>query len=192
MTTLVERLQARRSTSAKHLTHPGPSDDDLAEVLRAAVAVPEHGAIRPWRFLLLRRAEQERLSAAFVADLLAQDPDADEAAIAKRRDGPLRSPLLIVVAARPQEHPKVPEVEQVVTAGLAAYVIQAAFADMGYGAVWVTGPPAYSLRIKAHLGLEPADHIVGFVHVGTPDPDAPRRAKSRPDPADFILNPPAG
>jgi len=191
VTPLVQRLQARQSTSAKTLTDPGPTDDELAEVLRAAVAVPEHGAIRPWRFLVLRRPDQERLSEAFVSDLLSDDPQADEAAIAKRRDGPLRSPLLIVVAASPRTHPKVPEVEQVVTAGLSAFVIQAAFDDMGYGAVWVTGPPAYSERIKAHLGLSAEDHIVGFVHVGTPRPDATRRRKDRPDPDAFVLIPPA-
>ncbi len=190
MTPLVNRLQARQSTSAKHLSEPGPGDDEIAEVLRAAVAVPEHGAIRPWRFLILRRADQERLSEAFVADLLADTPEADETAIAKRREGPLRSPLLIIVAASPREHPKVPEVEQVVTAGLAAYVIQASFADMGYGAVWMTGPPAYSDRIKAHLGLETGDHIVGFVHVGTRRPDMPQRRKDRPDADAFILTPP--
>jgi len=186
MTTLVERLQRRESTSAKYLTHPGPTDDELAEVLRAAVAVPEHGAIRPWRFLVVREPGQARLSEAFVADLLAEDPNAPEEEIAKRRDGPLRSPLLLVVTVSPRAHPKVPEVEQVVSGGLCAYVIQACFQDMGYGAVWVTGKPAYSHRIKAALGLEATDHIVGFVHVGTRAPEADGRRKSRPDPAGFV------
>jgi nitroreductase len=186
MTTLVERLQRRESTSAKHLTDPGPTDDELAEVLRAAVAVPEHGAIRPWRFLVLREPGQRRLSEVFVADLLSQNPDAPEEEIAKRRDGPLRAPLLLVVAASPRAHPKVPEVEQVVSAGLCAYVIQACFHDMGYGAVWVTGKPAYSDRVKGALGLEPADHIVGFVHVGTRGPEAGARPKARPDPGGFV------
>lgn len=186
MTTLVERLQARVSTSAKHLVAPGPSDDELAEVMRAAVAVPEHGAVRPWRFLVLREAGQRRLSEAFVADLLADQPNADEAEIAKRRDGPLRAPVLIVVASAPRPHPKVPEIEQVVTAGLSAYVIQACFQDMGYGAVWVTGRPAYSDRVKTALGLDPADHIVGFVHVGTRGPEAGSGRKTRPDPAAFV------
>ncbi|MBB4286222.1 nitroreductase family protein [Roseospira goensis] len=186
MTTLVERLQARQSTSAKHLTAPGPTDDELAEVFRAAVAVPEHGAIRPWRFLVVRERGQQRLSEVFVDDLLAEEPDAGEAEIAKRRDGPRRAPLLIVVAASPRAHPKVPEVEQVVTAGLAAFVIQSCFHDMGYGAVWVTGHPAYSDRVKAALGLAPTDHIVGFIHVGTRGPEAPNRRKTRPEPDAFV------
>jgi nitroreductase len=187
VTSLVERLQLRESTSAKHLTTPGPTDDELAEVLRAAVAVPEHGAIRPWRFLIVREEGQRRLSDVFVEDLLAGSPDAPETEIAKRRDGPLRSPLLIVVAVSPREHPKVPEIEQVVAGGLSAFVIQSCFHDMGYGAVWVTGNPAYSDRVKAALGLEPTDHIVGFVHVGTRGPGAqtaPR--KKRPEAGDFM------
>ncbi|WP_153340000.1 nitroreductase family protein [Roseospira navarrensis] len=187
MTTLVNRLQVRESTSAKHLTTPGPTDDELAEVMRAAVAVPEHGGIRPWRFLVVREAAQRRLSDVFVEDLLADSPDASETEIAKRRDGPLRSPLLIVVAVSPREHPKVPEVEQVVAGGLSAFVLQSCFHDMGYGAVWVTGNPAYSPRVKAALGLAPTDHIVGFVHVGTRGPDAPPTPrKARPDPTAFL------
>jgi len=187
VTTLVERLQVRESTSAKHLTAPGPTDDELSEVLRAAVAVPEHGAIRPWRFLIVREAGQRRLSDIFVEDLLADHPDASEQEIAKRRDGPLRSPLLIVIAASTRDHPKVPEVEQVVAAGLSAFVIQSCFHDMGYGAVWVTGNPAYSDRVKASLGLDPADHIVGFVHVGTRGPGAHAAPqKKRPDPTDYV------
>ncbi|MBB4265909.1 nitroreductase family protein [Roseospira visakhapatnamensis] len=185
--TLVERLRVRESTSAKYLVDPGPSDDDIHAVLAAAVAVPEHGAVRPWRFLVLREEGQRRLSTVFVDDLLRDQPDADAAAIAKRRAAPLRSPLLIVVAAEIRDdHPKAPPVEQVVSAGLAAYVIQACFADMGYGAVWVTGPPAYSDHVKDSLGLAPKDAIVGFIHVGTRGADAPPGPKRRPDPANHV------
>lgn len=185
--TLVERLRSRESTSAKHLVAPGPADEEIDAVLRAAVAVPEHGAIRPWRFLLVREDGQQRLSDVFVEDLLRERPDASAAEVDKRRAAPLRSPLLIVVAAEVREdHPKTPPVEQVVSAGLAAYVIQACFADMGYGAVWVTGPPAYSDHVKTALGLTPKDAIVGFIHVGTRGPDTPPGPKRRPDPADYV------
>ncbi|MBB4313336.1 nitroreductase family protein [Roseospira marina] len=188
MTSLVQRLQVRESTSAKNLTTPGPTDDELAEVMRAAVAVPEHGAIRPWRFLMVREAGQRRLSEVFVDDLLAVDPEASETEIAKRRDGPLRSPLLIVVAVSPRAHPKVPEIEQVVAGGLSAFVIQSCFHDMGYGAVWVTGQPSYSERVKTALGLAPTDHIIGFVHVGTRGPGASASPpKKRPEPSDYIV-----
>jgi len=184
---LVESLRRRESTSAKYLTAPGPSDAEIMAALDAAVAVPEHGAIRPWRFLLLRGDGQQRLSDVFVEDLLRKNPNADEAEVAKRRDAPLRSPLLIVVAAEITEnHPKVPPVEQVVSAGLAAYVVQASFSDMGYGAVWVTGQPAYSEHVKAALGLAPKDAIAGFIHVGTRGPSAPPGPKKRPDAADFV------
>jgi len=184
---LVERLRRRESTSAKYLVSPGPSDEQIASVLQAAVTVPEHGAIRPWRFLLLREEGQQRLSDVFVEDLLRERPDATPDEVDKRRAAPLRAPLLIVVAAVIQEgHPKVPPIEQVVSAGACAYVIQACFADMGFGAVWVSGPPAYSEHVKETLGLAPKDAIVGFLHVGTRGPDAPPGPKRRPDPADYV------
>ncbi len=42
------------------------------------------------------------------------------------------------------------------------------------GAMWRTGPAAYEPAVKAYLGLQPRDHIVGFLYVGYPAaPPAP-------------------
>jgi nitroreductase len=38
---------------------------------------------------------------------------------------------------------------------------------LGYGAIWKTGAAAYDNDVKATFGLEPADHIVALIYVGT-------------------------
>jgi nitroreductase len=83
------------------------------------------------------------------------------------RDKMLRSPTLIVVGCSVREHPKVPEIEQIVAAGAAAENLFLAAHGLGYGVMWKTGPAAYDADVKATLGLEPSDHIVGIMHVGT-------------------------
>jgi nitroreductase len=83
------------------------------------------------------------------------------------RDKVLRSPTLIVVGCSVREHPKVPEIEQIVAVGAAAENLFLAAHGLGYGVMWKTGAAAYDPDVKATLGLNPSDHIVGIIHVGT-------------------------
>lgn len=118
-----------------------------------------------------------------MADGLAADnPQAGEAALAQIAKKPLRAPLLIaVIAAVNPDHPKIPEIEQVMCAGAAAQNIMLAAHALDYGCAWKTGGICYDTRIKTLLGLRPTDHIVGFMYLGTKDPDAPEIEFDRPD-----------
>ena len=117
------------------------------------------------------------------AALLRRDPGAG-AELDRERQKPLRAPLVLVVAAHITPGPKIPAVEQVLSAGAAAQNILLACHAMGYGAMWKTGPAAYDAGIKEALGLEAADEIAGFLYIGTPA--AGPKAPAPLDPADFL------
>lgn len=182
--TTIKLMKTRGSTPWRVLGEPGPNDDEIRDFLAAAVTVPDHGAIRPWRFLLVRGDARRRMAEIFTHALLARKPDADAATIEKDRERMRQVPLLIVVAARIHEnHPKVPPIEQIVSTGLAAQAILLAAQAKGYGGIMLTGDHAYDPNVKKALGLKDRHQIVGFVYIGTPEGEL--RPKKRPDAAKF-------
>ena len=107
--------------SAMALTGPAPGDADLDRILAAAARAPDHGKLRPWKFILVRGAARNRLGEIMADALTARDPDAPTQMVEAERGKPLRAPLVVVVASTADpEHPKIPEIEQVLSAGCAA------------------------------------------------------------------------
>ncbi|MDE3195571.1 MAG: nitroreductase [Acidobacteriota bacterium] len=175
-------LLSRASNGA--LTAPGPDDRQLRRIFEAAMRAPDHGKLRPWRFYVVRGEGLTRLAGLFAASARRRDPQASEAQIDKERGKPLRSPVLIVVVAKIAEGHKIPEIEQVLSAGAAAMNILNAAHSLGFGAKWVTGSNCYDPRFRADFGLDPTDRLIGFIHVGTAQTQI---AAERPDPSDFIV-----
>ncbi|SMF09055.1 Nitroreductase [Tistlia consotensis] len=181
----LDAILTRRSVPAQLLKEPAPSDDELAEVFAAAVTAPDHGAIRPWRFAVIRGEGLERLADLFGEALRRREPEVGEEVVEEARKKALRSPLVIAVWAEIREgHPKVPPIEQVVSTGAAVQNMLVALHAKGYGAIQLTGPNAHDPFVKAAFGLQPKDELVGFVYVGTPTD--PQPAKRRPEASDFV------
>lgn len=170
--------------SASRLQDPAPDEAALAAMFRSAVRAPDHGRLRPWRFILVRGKARERFGEVMADSLRARVPDATPEMLARERTKALRAPLIVVVAARVCAGGKIPEIEQVLSAGAAAQNIMLAAHALNYGAMWKTGAPAYDAGVKQALGLEPSDAIVGFIYLGTrAGPPAPA---ARPAPEDHI------
>jgi nitroreductase len=168
----IEALTTRASPIG--LSEPAPDGAALASMLRAAARAPDHGKMRPWRFIVVDGKARQALGDVLAAALKRREPDIPEAALDKERNKPLRAPLLVVVAAHLREHKGVPAVEQIVAVGAAAQNILVAAHALGYGGFWRTGAAAYDDTVKDALGLRPGDAIVGFLYLGTPSiPAAP-------------------
>lgn len=183
----MECLLGRQSTPAGLLVEPAPSDDEIANLLQTAMRAPDHGALRPWRFLIIREDRRRDLGDIFATALARREPGAVPEEIEKARGKPMRAPLVLAVWADIVEnHPKVPPIEQVVSTGAAAQNLLNALHACGYHAIWVTGAPCYDENVKGPLGLAPKDVLVGFIHIGTAKGATP--VKKRPDPADFLQN----
>ena len=169
----LEALTTR--VSVPRLVAPGPSAEQLDWILRAAVRAPDHGRLRPWRFLLLRDEHRERLGALFAEALRHDQPELEEAALQRVREKTLRAPLVMVVAAEVDLGSRIPEQEQIIATGAAVQNMMVAAHAQGLGAMWRTGAMARHPVVKRGLALAEKDTIVGFVYLGTPveEPPAP-------------------
>ena len=166
----IDALLGRRS--AKTLTDPAPDAAALELLLECASRAPDHGRLRPWRFIVIRGAARERLGALMADQLRRKLPAATAETLQRERHKALRAPLIIVVAAACNATVKVPAVEQIIAAGAAAQNLMLAATALGFGVMWKTGDAAYDDTVKVALGLETADAIVGFLYLGTVPADA--------------------
>lgn len=164
-------------TSVSDLRDPGPERGDLDLILQAGLRAPDHGKLRPQRFVLIRGEARAAWADTIVAAFKAREPDAPEKAIDKQRNRALNTPLIIALGVRVQYGHKIPEIEQMLCVGAAAMNMLNAIHALGYGGVWLTGANAFDGRVVTALGLEPGDKLAGFLFVGTPvvSPTVPRR-----------------
>jgi nitroreductase len=170
---VLDAIDAR--ASAVRLGEPGPGPEHLTRILEAGARAPDHGRLSPWRFIVIEGAAREILGEAMAELRRRNAPPPTEQELSKEREKPLRAPVIVAVAAKITAHEKVPEVEQVVAVGAAVENMFLAAQALGYGAMWKTGAPAYDPGVKEALELEPSDHIVAFLYLGTPLGTAPRQ-----------------
>ena len=173
------KLLQRHSTPAKELIVPAPDDAQLREILELAMHAPDHGRLCPYRFITIRGEARHALAEVFGSAVKNRDPDVSGAYLKKQKDKPLRSPLIVVVVACLRENPKVPQVEQMLSAGAAAHNVLLASNAMGFGSIWLTGDNAYDSSVSEALGLVSSEKIIGFIYLGTekrtwPSPPKPR------------------
>lgn len=161
---LIEAIESR--TSAIRLQAPGPSREHLERIVRAGTRAPDHGRLRPWRFVVIEGEARKQLGEAMAQMLRAKQPDAQPAQLEAEAAKPMRAPTIVAVGASITRG-KIPEIEQVaaVAAGIQNMFLTAH--ALGYGAMWKTGAAAYDAGIKQLLGWKPEDHIVGFLYLGT-------------------------
>ena len=182
MTDILRFLQNRNS--APRLTAPAPTDAEMVEIFQAALRVPDHAWLRPWRFLTIAGERRTEFGGLLAQALTLRDPGAEQNAIDRAAAAPLRAPLLVVVIARITEHPKVPPVEQRLSAGCAAQAVLLAAEALGYAGVWRTGDAAFDRFVMARLDLTATEEIIGFLYLGT------RAGAAKPlpklDTADFV------
>lgn len=160
-------LQQRRSVAAHRLGEPGPSAEELETLLTVASRVPDHGRLAPWRFIVVAGAARHRVGETIAAAFQADQPHADAEKVALERNRMARAPLVVAVVSRAKAHVKIPDWEQILSAGAVCMNLLNGAAAMGYGASWITEWYAYDRRVLDALGLSADERIAGFVHIGT-------------------------
>jgi nitroreductase len=177
-------LKTRRSIKPIELNGPPPSPADVETLLTIASRVPDHGKLTPWRFIVFEG--EARLSAGdtIAAVFRERRTDATPDQVEFERNRLARAPLVIAVVSRAAPHVKIPEWEQVLSAGAAATSLVMAAYALGYAASWLTEWYAYDRQVLDALGLEPNERIAGFVHIGRPE--KPVEDRERP-PLDEIV-----
>jgi len=173
----IELLKTRRSVNPIELEGPAPAANEVETILTVASRVPDHGKLVPWRFIVFEGEARLTAGDAIVAAFRGKYPQANEEQVAFERARLARAPLVIAVVSRAGPHVKIPEWEQVLSAGAAAMNLVLAAHALGYAASWITEWYAYDRGVLDALGLAPNERIAGFVHIGrarAPADDRPR------------------
>jgi nitroreductase len=178
-------LISRRSV--KFLQAPAPNAAELEQILQAAMSAPDHGGLRPWRFVLIRGAAIGKL-ADFALEAVKRSGDArmsaeKEAAV---RAWMAKVPLFLGVAQKiSHDNPRIPPQEQLLATGAAVMNILNATHMLGYAAFWSTGLGTYLEAVQQGLGLDALDYrFLGFLALGTPVCTLP--IPERPDFRQFV------
>ncbi len=176
-------LENRRSVSAARLAEPGPDAKTLQTLLTIAARVPDHGALVPWRFIVVEGSARARLTAQLqTACTAAAGDDVDAKAQAEKtveKIGRLFGvpPLVVIVVSRPDARAKILVFEQVLSAGAVCMNLMAAASGLGFASNWLTGWTATASGARNVLGLQDGETIAGIIPIGTPmdvPPDRPR------------------
>ena len=181
---LIDYLSTRRSMPAFQMRDPGPSQEEIVEILTLASRVPDHGKLAPWRFIVFRGAERERISLELSAIAKADKPDLSEEMIKVEETRLSRAPVVIAVVSKAAPHFKIPEWEQLMSAGAVCLNLLMAANAHGWVSNWLTEWMAYDERAYPILGVEAGEKIAGFIHIGSTD--FPVTERPRPALGDIV------
>jgi len=164
---LLDMITTRRSVSTRDMRDPGPSSEQVQILLQAAHRVPDHGKLGPWRFVIFQGDARADFSRKLADIYKEENPETTEKLLQFQAELLTRAPLVIAVISTAGEHVKIPEWEQVLSAGAACQNILLAAHTMGFGAQWVTEWYGYSDKVKKLLGMEAHHRIAGFIYIGS-------------------------
>lgn len=176
---LRDYLLTRRSVGIAFLGEPGPTPDELEQILRIGTRVPDHGKITPWRLIIIEGEDRAKAGEKLARIMEQANPKLDASSLEAERKRFLPAPLTIGVISSPQPHPKVPQLEQLLSAGNVAFNLLHAAHALGFAASWVTRWYAFDAEASAMLGARKDEQFVGFIHIGSPT--ATIEDRPRPD-----------
>lgn len=160
-------VKTRRSGKPRDMVAPGPSDDELRTILEAAIRVPDHGKLAPWRFVIVGADQRARLADLLTTAYRAEKPEAGRLEIEAMESFAHQAPTLVVALSAPVVPSKIPSWEQELSAGAAIMNLLTATHALGFVGGWLTGWPAYSDTVRDAFGGA-NERIAGFVFIGSP------------------------
>ncbi|TZG36855.1 nitroreductase [Agrobacterium sp. B1(2019)] len=181
---LLDYLKVRRSTPALQLAEPGPSKTEIEEILRLAVRVPDHGKLAPWRFVVYRGEERVRMGETALRIALEKNPELDLQQQEAERTRFTRAPVVVAVISTAKPHFKIPEWEQVMSAGAVCLNLIFAANASGFAANWLTEWLAFDSAFLTEIEVGAEEKVAGFIHIGSTT--FPPVERPRPELADVV------
>lgn len=172
-------LATRRSAKPRDMVAPGPDGAQLLQILEAAMRVPDHGKLYPWRFVIVEADRREAFADLLKDAYRAEKPDAGRTELEAMEQFARQAPVMVAVLSTPTQNSKIPVWEQELSAGAACMNLLVATHALGFTGCWLTGWPAYNGQVLESLGGSPNDRIAGFLFLGSPS----RPLEERPRPA---------
>ena len=180
---VISFLTSRRSVTAKNMAPGQVSDADLDAILTAGLRVPDHGALKPWKLVVLQGDIRKTLDEEVIlAEFMRANPNAEDKFIAIETARLQRAHTVIAVLSSPVEHPKIVEWEMALSAGAVCTTLLYAAQSMGYAAQWLTEWYAYNDAMLTRLGgVVGHDRIAGFIYIGEKVKDPMERTRPNRD-----------
>lgn len=161
-------ITSRQSISPKRLVEPGPSVAQLEQIFRSAASAPDHGLVRPWRFIIVPRGKRALLAEAFASALTHRDAGATREQIESAREKAHRAPLLMLIVAQLGScEPPIPKLERMVSVGAAVQNMLLMAHFQGFGSSLTSGQAMQSPQMRDLFGLDLGDEAVCFLNIGT-------------------------
>ncbi|PNG26649.1 nitroreductase family protein [Methylocella silvestris] len=173
---LLSLMETRRSAAVAAIGEPGPDDGQLRRILTIACRAPDHGALEPWRFILIEgeaRADASReVARSYAVEYAATEPAKLQKFTALMARIFIAAPVTIIVVSSPDPAAKISLFEQELSAGAVCMNLLTAANALGFDANWVTGFAATSVGARALFGVRAHEKVAGVIFLGT--------AKERP------------
>jgi nitroreductase len=184
MNDTIALLRARRSAPPAAMSGPGPTSKETEMLLALAARVPDHGKLAPWRFILFEGASRAHAGEIFAEIYAKAHPGEDTLRVEAEKKQFSLAPLVIAVISRAAPHSKIPEWEQILSAGAVCMNLMVAANALGFASIWLTGWYAYDRRVLARIGVAENERVAGFIHIGRAND--PREDRVRPVLADIV------
>jgi len=181
---LIDYLSTRRSIPAFQMSAPGPSRGEVEEILTLASRVPDHGKLAPWRFIVYRGEERRRISEELAKIAIGDKPDLSDEMVKVENTRLTRAPVVVAVVSKAAPHFKIPEWEQVMSAGAVCLNLVMAANAHGFASNWLTEWYAFDSRAYPILGVNEGEKVAGFIHMGTPT--VPPTERPRPELSEIV------
>jgi nitroreductase len=178
-------IHARQTVMPKRLAAPGPDDEQLDQILRAAAAAPDHGQITPWRLIIVADSARSRLADVFVQALQARDGAATAEELSRAAEKAHRAPLLMLAVGKSQTADSaINDTERLVSAGCAIQNMLLMATAMGFGSALTTGKALVSPLMAQLFELQAGEIALCFISIGTAKTNKTRTG--RPVPVSFV------
>ena len=190
MKNIIKFLQIRRSITAKNMIDNNINEDDLDAILDCGIRVPDHGALNPWKLIVIKNNARFRIGNDILAkEFKINNPTATEEEIDYERKRFCRANVIIAVLFKPVSHPKIPLWEMELSSGAVCTTLLIAAQSLGYAAQWLTEWYAYSKTLIIELGGNPdTDKVAGFIYIGNKEKDPIERRRPRKESViDFLI-----
>ncbi len=172
--TVHQNIHQRQSIG--HLAEPAPNAAQLDKAFSAALTAPDHHRLKPTSFMVVPENEREAFGE-LLSKALADTGQTEEAQLERVKHHPFRAPLLVLALTRLQNHPKVPQFEQILSSGATIQNFLLSLQAQGFSTMWRSGAVVESALFKQALGLSANDLISGIIYIGTAVKAIPPRAE---------------
>ncbi|MDA9009191.1 nitroreductase [Alphaproteobacteria bacterium] len=179
MNEVIDLLLTRRSGRARDMVGPGPTAEQLETILKAGMRVPDHGKKAPWRFVVFEGEARQKFGEIIAQAFLKANPDTGEESLRFESNRFMRAETVVIVISEIRDTAKVPEWEQVLSAGAVCQNMLLAAHALGLFGQWISEWLAYDISIHQSLDMEDQDRIAGIMYFG--QMEKPQAERDRPD-----------